>query len=153
MQQHPAPQEGRRAPSRAISPARSYALVNLIMLGLALYGLARPTLQLAVGKDGESVLPACPSLRLLNRPCPLCGVTRGLAAVMRGRPEESATWNVLSGPLFAVLILEVIGRTLIALGRPCPKTALWLARRDFIIHAALFAMLVAYTIAFNAGLR
>jgi hypothetical protein len=47
----------------------------------------------------------CPLRHAVGLPCPLCGLTRGLALALRGRLREATFFNPLSVPLLAVAVL------------------------------------------------
>ena len=112
---------------------------RLVLLGCALLGfgvaaawnpLAHPT-------------PVCCLLRRsVGLPCPMCGMTRGVALCVRGRFLEATWYNPLAVPLclFASMlclkwIFEIINRKTITITlRPAWNTGLWTC-----LYAALLA--------------
>ena len=94
-------------------------------------------------------LMTCGSIRWFDRPCPLCGLTRGFDAAYRGDWSAAAAWNPLTLPLLAFVLVELTGRVLLAvrpLDRHLPALAAW----DRRIHLALFAGYLIYAVAFAA---
>ncbi|MDA0991306.1 MAG: DUF2752 domain-containing protein [Verrucomicrobia bacterium] len=55
-------------------------------------------------------LRTCGTLRWLNRPCPLCGLTRAFSQILRGNLAEAQQLNAIALPLFVLLVLELVGR-------------------------------------------
>ncbi len=53
---------------------------------------------------------ACPFFWLTGRPCPLCGLTRGLCALVKGHFAEAIHFHALT-PLALVLILSLLWKT------------------------------------------
>ena len=47
-------------------------------------------------------VPPCPLRTITGVPCPLCGMTRGVTALVHGHLEQALTYN--PGALFAVAI-------------------------------------------------
>jgi len=54
----------------------------------------------------EPVFRACPFHWLTGKPCPLCGLTRGLCALGKGHWSQAIHFNALS-PLGLVLLLSL----------------------------------------------
>lgn len=64
----------------------------------------------------EVVAPSlwqCPYQRIYDQPCPLCHVTRDIAAISRGDIENVE--NVISIPLALSLLIQLCGRILLAI--------------------------------------
>lgn len=88
--------------------------------GTRTQGLAEP---LTVGGVGAAALalinppdtgaPWCPSVLLFSTPCPLCGLTRGVARLVRGDVEASLTFH----PVAWLVLLVVVGGWLAWIGR------------------------------------
>lgn len=73
---------------------RAERLVWLVLAGGALLLLA---LWSPVDRPG----PVLCTLRLaVGLPCPFCGVTRGVALCLLGRPDEASSFNPLTVPFF-----------------------------------------------------
>ncbi|MFN0106692.1 MAG: DUF2752 domain-containing protein [Bryobacteraceae bacterium] len=50
----------------------------------------------------------CPFRLLTGLPCPLCGMTRGLAALLRGRWLDAISFHVLSPLVLAALLSWIV---------------------------------------------
>lgn len=57
-------------------------------------------------------LATCAFKRLTGHPCPTCGTTRGLLALLGGRPLEALAWNPLVLGCLALLGAVLIFRVL-----------------------------------------
>jgi hypothetical protein len=57
-----------------------------------------------VSVPDEPKLHLCPFYWLTGRPCPLCGVTRGLFALAKGRWSAAIHFNALTPLAFAMLL-------------------------------------------------
>lgn len=74
-----------------------------------------------------SLSPPCPTQKLLHRPCPTCGMTRGFAALAHGRWDEALRHNrgapVALAGWVAVLALGSVGlvRSIHAYRRVSPR--------------------------------
>ena len=83
----------------------SHRTSRLQLLGSALTGFA----VLAVWNPVDHPGPKCCLLRwAVGLPCPLCGMTRGMALCERGRFLEATWYNPLAVPLFAVALVLCI---------------------------------------------
>lgn len=65
-------------------------------------------------ESGRVVLtPPCPYRARTGRPCPLCGITRGVSAMNRLRLGQAWTYNPWSVPIWAGLWLALGGALLL----------------------------------------
>jgi hypothetical protein len=72
---------------------------RLLMLGGALAGLGAAVVWNPIAHPG----PMCCLLRRsVGLPCPMCGMTRGVALCVRGRFLEATWYNPLAAPLVVV---------------------------------------------------
>lgn len=55
----------------------------------------------------EPVFRACPFYWITGHPCPLCGLTRGLCALLKGHWAQALHFNLLT-PLALVLLLSLL---------------------------------------------
>lgn len=140
--------------------AGAYRSVNLVLLGLAAGGLVWPVLSLPLSRFVPG-LWVCPYLALFGRPCPLCGLTRGIAAVMRGDIESASACNPLTVWIFVFLVVELAFRSVVLilyggprvhrilrtvrLRRDLPQVVM---RLDFLAHATLIGCYLCYAAAF-----
>jgi hypothetical protein len=60
----------------------------------------------AISIPAEPMLPLCPFHWLTGIPCPLCGLTRGLFALAKGRGSEAIHFNALT-PLALAMLLSL----------------------------------------------
>ena len=83
------------------SPHPSHRIGRLQWLGCALAGFA----VLAVWNPVAHPGPKCCLLRwAVGLPCPLCGMTRGMALCERGRFLEATVYNPLAVPVFLLAL-------------------------------------------------
>ena len=125
-----------------------YRSTNLAVLGFIVYCLALPFLLLRLGNIIPAPFRTCASSRVFGRPCPLCGLTRGMDALLHARLDEALAWNPLVLPVLVLLVAELAYRALV-LTMPVP--AAWirpLTRLDLCFHIALLCVYVAYAAAF-----
>lgn len=73
---------------------------SLIALGTATLAIWNPLTQ-----PGPKV---CLLRHAVGLPCPLCGMTRGIALCLRGRFDEASLYNPLAGPVLAVAALLAV---------------------------------------------
>jgi hypothetical protein len=73
---------------------------SLIALGTTTLAIWNPLTQ-----PGPKV---CLLRHAVGLPCPLCGMTRGLALCLRGRFEEASLFNPLAAPVLALAVLLAV---------------------------------------------
>jgi hypothetical protein len=108
--------------------------VSVIALGVTVLTLWNP-----LTRPGPNV---CLLRQAVGLPCPLCGMTRGVALCLRGHFHEASWFNPLAAPLLVLAIL-LAGKWAIefASGRRFELTTpRWLVRG--CIHAAYLILLV-----------
>lgn len=131
-------------PAPLTAAARAYRDVNRALLGLLLL-VAGITL-LRIWAPAWAWLPfgACASQRVLGLDCPLCGVTRGLAAVLRGEWAAARALNPLSLVVAVLIPLEAGYR---ALGATASGARLLTPSRrvDQMLHIGFILLYVAWT--------
>ncbi|MHC4655159.1 MAG: DUF2752 domain-containing protein [Planctomycetota bacterium] len=71
----------------------AYRIVNWVVLGFTLYLPALPFLSPLLEKCFPSVWGICPYRELRGEPCPLCGMTRAIGAVLRGDFQRAVLLN------------------------------------------------------------
>jgi hypothetical protein len=129
----------------------AYRTVNLLGIGLALYGLAQPVVLPLLHRVLPEGWLVCASVRLFGRPCPLCGLTRGAGALLRGNWQAAQAYNALTLPLLVLLVLEVAVRgvfLLVERRRPLPPDVM---RADLTLHGLLAGLYLAYAAGFVLG--
>lgn len=83
---------------------RNAGLLLLLAVGWLVY-----TRFFAVFRGAHLVLPPCPFLVLTGQPCPLCGATRGYAAVWRGDLGSAVRYHPLAPVFFAATVAGAVG--------------------------------------------
>jgi hypothetical protein len=66
----------------------------------------------------------CPFHWLTGLPCPLCGLTRGIFALAKGRIREAVNFNALSPLGFAMIFSLFLGRPAVGWAKSLPNQ-LW----------------------------
>lgn len=128
----------------------AYRTLNRALLGLIGYCLAVPFLLLHAGSFLPAPMRQCASIRLFNRPCPLCGLTRGVDALMHGDIVSATHFHILSVPTLLFLLAEAIFRLVLACVKLQEPTAVRVRKWDGRIHLALLLAYLAYTAVFYA---
>ena len=127
---------------------RSYRLTNWALSLLILYAAALTLLGPLLKATVPWVMPVCAFRLLTGHPCPICGLTTGLRALMRGDLAEALRCNLLTVPAALVAGAELCGRaTLLALRLPARRMRV-VARLDAGVHKLLLGAYVLYSIAF-----
>lgn len=126
------------------SGRRTYRIVNWVIFGLMLYLLALPLLSPLLEKCFPSVWGVCPYRELRGEPCPLCGMTRAVGAVLRGDFHRAVSLNPLS--IFAVLFIlsEVIFRVVLLCSNISRRSRPLLVRADIFAHLLLAGIFICY---------
>lgn len=126
------------------SGRRTYRIVNWVVFGLMLYLLALPFLSPPLEKCFPFVWGICPYRELRGEPCPLCGMTRAVGAVLRGDFHRAVLLNSLS--IFAVLFIlsEVIFRVVLLCLHISRRSWSLLVRTDIFAHLLLAAIFICY---------
>lgn len=90
----------------------------------------------------------CMSRRILNIPCPGCGLTRSFVAFSRGRIEEAFRFNAM-GPFIYVLLLLQIPYRLAELFGLGAMSSVWIwikGRLERVVWLVLVGLLAAWVI-------
>jgi hypothetical protein len=128
--------------------ARTYRTVNISLLAAALYGLTLPWLMPMLSAAIPSVFGSCASIRIFGMPCPLCGLTRGVGAVLHADIAAATLLNPLSVPVVLLILCEM-GYRIAALFVAIPSHKLRVVvNADRRFHVALFAAYLVYAVAF-----
>jgi len=80
---------------------------------------------------------ACGFLALTGLPCPLCGLTRGLCSLAKGRWHDAIRFHALS-PLVFILIAGAPLTNAVRAIAPLPRLGEAERARCFLVLAALF---------------
>jgi hypothetical protein len=127
-------------------PELAYKRLNVAVLVLLLGGLALPFLGPCVARVSP-VYPHCVSRALFNRPCPLCGLTRGVGQALRGRWSGACEANPLSPAVLVLMLGEAVYRMAALL--PALSGRLAAARRvDLGVHVVLAVAYLLYSLWF-----
>jgi hypothetical protein len=126
---------------------RSERLLRLQGVGLIALGITTLLIWNPLTQPGPKV---CLLRHAVGLPCPLCGMTRGVALCLRGRFSDAAWFNPLAGPVLVLAIglafvwgIEFVG------GRRFDAIApRWLRRGGyhafFLLMLANWIFLIAY---------
>jgi len=116
-----------------------------------LYLLALPFLSPILEKCFPSVWGVCPYRELVGEPCPLCGMTRAVGAVLRGDFRRAVSLNALS--IFAVLVIlsEVIFRAVLLCFHISQESWPLVVRTDILAHVLLAGAFICYIGKFRYG--
>lgn len=131
---------------------RSYWQLSWVVLALAVAFLLMPWVLIpGTLRHVPRVLWICRYRVLTGRPCPTCGLTRGMRAAQTGSLREAKAWNPLALPLTALALLETLYRLgILAAGRDrMPRRALLIG--DAGIHLVLFLAVMLYLTLSFAG--
>lgn len=112
--------------------------------------MARPIFLAMFGNFLPGSLTTCASLRVLGRPCPLCGLTTGILAWFSGdwsRADSCHPFALIAAPAFVVQLLY---RGILSFVH-IPSTILSVLRRwDGRIHLAAAIVYLVYAVWFYA---
>jgi hypothetical protein len=95
-------------------------------------------------------LDRCVSLRWLGRPCPLCGLTRGLHAIWHGDFTGATRLNPISVPVATLLLLELVVRVVFLRTGFAASASPRFRSLDFRVHMAIAAAYLVYALVFMA---
>ncbi|MHC4309325.1 MAG: DUF2752 domain-containing protein [Planctomycetota bacterium] len=109
-----------------------------------LYLLALPFLSPLLEKCLPSVWGVCPYRELRGEPCPLCGMTRGVGAVLCGDFHRAVLLNPLSTFVVLFILSEVIFRALLLCLNLSRRSGSLLVRTDIFAHLLLAAIFICY---------
>ncbi len=126
------------------SGRRTYRFVNWVIFGLMLYLLSLPFLSPMFEKCFPRVSGVCLYREFSGHPCPLCGMTRAVGAVLRGDFHRAVSLNPLS--IFAVLFIlsEVIFRVVLLCLNISRRSWPLLVRADIFAHVLLAGIFIWY---------
>jgi hypothetical protein len=134
--------------NNAAPRARAYRGLNrlllCILIGFVLFPLAILWLQSLL----PEMVSACGSMRWFNRPCPMCGLTRGFWSLLTGNAAMARGYNLLTIPLTVLLVVEILYRGLVSTPWFSQFVSARMIRIDGRIHLLLGLMYVAYSVVF-----
>ena len=134
-----------RPPTNSGVQDHRYRSVNRVALGFVLYCLALPLLLYHFRQYVPAPIRTCASLRVFGRPCPLCGLTRGLNALLQGNVRAAWSMTPLTFPVVLLAGLEVLYRgCALAVGFRQERLAS-IIRWDLRIHIGLAVCYFAYS--------
>ena len=114
-------------------------------MGFVLYCLALPLFLLHFREYIPAPFRTCASLRIFGHPCPLCGVTRGLNALLHGDLRTAWLMNPLTFPLVLCAALEMLYRGYALLAGFREENLARITRWDMRVHIGLAAAYVTYS--------
>ncbi|MHC4394880.1 MAG: DUF2752 domain-containing protein [Planctomycetota bacterium] len=122
----------------------TYRIINWVVLGLMLYLVALPFLSPLLEKCFPSVWGVCPYLKLSGKPCPLCGGTRAVGALLCGNFHRAVSLNPLSILAVPLILSEAIFRALLLCSHISPRSCPLLVRTDILTHVLLTGIFICY---------
>lgn len=131
-----------------MTPAQSYRNINRTLSFIMIYGLILPLIHRSLLKIVPCLFPECLSISLFRRPCPLCGLTRGIGELMRGNLTEACAYNILSLPATVLLLMELTYRVYASFAKFNSRNLNQAARLDVRLHLIMFAVYLVYSITF-----
>ncbi len=130
------PTESRRDQGMALTLSLGWLFVTLVGL------LLKPDAQ-GHGTHQALGLPPCPSVLLLDRPCPGCGLTTSWTALLHGELALAFHAHALGPPLYLGYTAYALGTFALAARRRRWRQARWATPA----YSALFAVFLAYGLA------
>lgn len=86
-----------------MSPSRFYALCVAGCLG------GWTWIGMTISQSGQEIWKGCLMKQFFHIPCPACGVTRAIVALLDGHIQEAMIWNPLGIVLLMLLVLLTVG--------------------------------------------
>lgn len=130
-------------------PYRQYRDLNRALLAVLLLAGGVTLIRLLVGAFLPLPLGSCASQRLLGVDCPLCGLTRGMVALLSGDLGQALAWNPLTPAVACLLVLELACRA-VASHDAGARILAPVRRADLLLHVCLGLLYVLYAVAFSA---
>ena len=121
------------------------------MLAVLAYLVAAPLVVLHLSRHAPVPAFRCLSMSLLNRPCPLCGWSRGLDALLHGDAVTATAMNPLIVPAAVLVVINLVYRSIALFGHPPLSRWRWTRRVDGWGHLAAVAVYFGYAIVFYAA--
>jgi hypothetical protein len=91
----------------------------------------------------------CLLMRLARTPCPLCGLTSAVSALLRGHPRDALLYHPLVHVTLTLAALEAAYRAAIWLRLAPSRRLRRLSRLDALTHGALLALYLVYAAWFH----
>ncbi len=126
------------------SGRRTYRIVNWVIFGLMLYLLSLPFLSPLFEKCFPRVSGVCLYREFSGHPCPLCGMTRAVGAVLRGDFHRAVLLNPLSILAVLFILSEVIFRAVLLCLHISRRFRSLLVRADVFAHLLLAGIFICY---------
>ena len=127
---------------------RNYHAANRTLLAFVVGSLLLCAALFALDRAWPGHFTVCASKRFLGIPCPLCGVTHGLDALLHGNPAAATAHNGLTIPIACALVIELVGRLVGSFVRLPSAVLPKVNRADFALHAAGFALYLIFSAVF-----
>ena len=128
--------------------ARAYQGLNRLLLCLLTGILLVPPAMLWLQSLMPDPVQTCGSIRWFDRPCPMCGLTRGFLSLLNGNVAMARDYNLLTVPLTILLTMEIVYRVLLSTSRFAPYVSGRMIRIDAGVHVSLGLIYLAYSITF-----
>lgn len=119
--------------------------MNRVALGLVLYCLALPLLLLHFREYVPPPFRTCASLRIFGCPCSMCGLTRGMSALLQGDLQTAWLMNPLTLPVAVLAALEIAYRLYALFSDFKSDRLASVIRWDLRVHISLAGFYVTYS--------
>ncbi len=119
----------------------------LILLGACLAWPFVALLLMWIFPDG---VQTCGSIRWFNKPCPMCGLTRGFLQFLRGDFAGATGFNPLTVPLSIFLFVEIVARSVLSIRSIAHALPESVPELDRLLHIGLACAYVIYALRFYA---
>jgi hypothetical protein len=125
-----------------------YRNLNRFLLYAMLACLAWPFAVWALMHIFPQALQTCSSIRFFNRPCPMCGLTRGFLELVQGNLSAALAFNPLTPLLSLLLFVEIALRAALSTDALASAAPGPLPRLDAKIHMMLGLAYLVYGLVF-----
>ncbi len=127
------------------SAVRAYRDLNRALLSVLLLTAAWTFGRLALASVMPASAATCPSRGWLGVDCPLCGLTRGTVALLRGDLAGAVLWNPLTPAMALFLALETLYRAWGSRASGARRLAPW-RHADRLLHLTLAGLYLLYSL-------
>ena len=128
---------------------RAYRRSNIAALTISILAITLPAIILPIRLATPHLLPVCYSITILGRPCPMCGLTRGIGSIIWGRFSKAIDFNLLSYAFFTIFLLEIVFRSYLLVAKPDSDRLSTIKAYDIRTHLCLFALYLLYAVYFH----
>ena len=128
---------------------QAYRRTNMVVATISMFSILLPALILPFRLAAPQLFPTCYSILILNRPCPMCGLTRGIGSIVWGRFGEAVNYNPLSPVFFSCFLLQIILRSYLIFSPLNENYMISIRKYDARIHLLLLGAYLIYALFFH----